>query len=125
MNDLYRYVKGEWRELWDRKIDDKLVAEAIARREYAVLFVDKGDVISATRRAKAVDLREIVEAHEKSSGERIMPADPAVGGWHKFIKEEFVIPKLKKRSLKRRRREIDRPVKRGSAKKGGRGWLHG
>lgn len=128
MGSDYRHFRDEWRDLWDTKFDDKVKAEAIALREYAVLFVDKGDVIYDSRNAKPLDFYRIVERHEKESGTRIRPPDPREGGLGKFIKEAIVIPSAE---AKRRRAENRKglkhgrkPQSRGSKKKGGRGWLN-
>jgi hypothetical protein len=128
MGSDYRYFRDEWRNLWDTKFDDKVKAEAIARREFAVLFVDKGDVIYDTRNAKPLDFYGIIERHEKESGTRIRPPDPTEGGVRKFIKEQIVAPSA---DAKRHRAENLKSQKhgqksqsRGSQKKGGRGWLN-
>jgi hypothetical protein len=118
----YPCLKSEWRELWDQKIDDKWVGEAIARREYAALFVDRGEVLWATRGSKPPVFSEILEKYEKSTGERIRPIDPAIGGWGKFIKNEISTPRMKKKPM--HLVEEDKPVDSGPQKKGGRGWLH-
>jgi hypothetical protein len=115
VDTIYRYLKSEWRDLWERKIDDKLLAEAIARREYAVLFVDRGDVLWATRAFVPPDFYDVVERHEKLMGERIRPVDPMVGGWGKFIKDEILVPWARKRSRRRREGETRR---RGSSEEG-------
>jgi len=128
MGSDYKYFRDEWRNLWDTKFDDKLKAEAIARREFAVLFVNKGDVIYDPRNVKPLDFYRIMERHEKESGTRIMPPDPMEGGLRKFIKEHIVAPSAE---AKRRRSENLKAQKqgrkspsRGSQKKGGRGWLN-
>jgi hypothetical protein len=129
MGSDYRHFRDEWRNLWDTKFDDKVKAEAIALREFAVLFVDKGDVICDSRNAKPLDFYGIIERHEKESGTRIRPPDPKEGGLGKFIKEEIVAPSAE---AKRRRTQIlnalkyggKKPQSRGSQKKGGRGWLN-
>jgi len=117
----YIYVKQEWQELWDRKIEDRWRAEDISRREYSVLFVEQGDIIWATRDFKPLQFYDILERHEETLGRRIRPIDPKVGGWGKFIREEI--------GKSRPRRQLEHE---GStrlrvhcpAKKGGRGWLH-
>jgi len=83
MDVIYRYLKSEWRDLWACKIDDKWLAEAIAQREYPLLFVDRGDVLWATRAFVPPDFYDVVERHERSMGESIRPVDPRVGGWGK------------------------------------------
>ena len=126
MGSDYRHFRDEWRDLWDTKFDDKVKAEAIARKEYAVLFVDKGDVIYDSRNAKPLDFYRIVERHEKESGTRIRPPHPGEGGLGKFIRDEIVVPSAEaKRRRAQNRKDLKhgrKPLSRGSKKKGGRGW---
>ncbi|MCJ7634675.1 hypothetical protein MUP77_20080 [Candidatus Bathyarchaeota archaeon] len=122
VDSTYQQLKQEWRQLWEQKIDDEWRAEAIARREYAALFVDMGDVIWATRCFKPFKLQEVLERHERESGKKIRPIDPRVGGWGKFIREEV-------QESRRERRTEDKNMKgratnNSAHKKGGRGWLH-
>ena len=106
MGSDYRHFRDEWRNLWDTKFDDKVKAEDIALREFAVLFVDKGDMICDSRNAKPLDFYGIIERHEKESGTRIRPPDPKEGGLGKFIKEEIVAPSAE---AKRRRTQPQCP----------------
>ena len=117
----YQQLKKEWFALWDEKFDDEWRAEGVASREYAPLFVDKGDVVWATRCFKPLQFYEIVEKHEEESGKKIRPVDPSVGGWGKFIRENM--PRNKHESRIEDKTE-GRPGKRGTLKKDGRGWLH-
>ena len=116
----YLQLKKEWLALWDEKYDDEWRAEGIATREYAPLFVDKGDVVWATRRFRPLQFYDIVERHEKESGDKIMPVNPEVGGWTKFIREQM--PRTKR--VRRRDPEVHEKPKDGATKKNGRGWLH-
>ena len=122
METTYNYIKQEWKALWAQKIEDRWNAEDIAKREYAVLFVDQGDIIWATRDFKPPKLYDIVERHEKATGKTIRPVDPKVGGWGKFIREEI------SNSRSGRKLEFGKELanlqRHGSVKKGGRGWLH-
>jgi hypothetical protein len=122
VESTYRHLKDEWRDLWDQKIDDKWLAESLARREYALLFVGEGDVVSASRKARSPDFREILETHERLLGERLRPIDPNVGNWGKFIREEIMGPRMRKRPV--RRMDKVELARNGQPKKGGRGWLH-
>ena len=117
----YQQLKKEWLALWDEKFDDEWRAEGIASREYAALFVDKGDVVWATRCFKPLRFYEIVEKHEEESGNKILPADPEIGGWGKFIREQM--PRTKRVHKKEAETRI-RPRGSGVVKKNGRGWLH-
>jgi len=109
--------------LWRERIDDKVRAEGIARKDYSSLFVDRGIVIIATRNFKPLDFVEILERHKPSEVPNAIPPSPAVGGWGKFIRNTL---SKQKRSTRRRREAPPKPVrKKGQQrKKGGRGWLH-
>ena len=122
METTYRCLKQEWNSLWDEKISDRWKAEDIAKREYAALFVGQGEVISASRDFKWLQFSEILERHEKSSGERIRPPDPETGGWGRFIKEH--ISSHDERKRRRRTETLHEVSQLPHAKKAGRGWLH-
>lgn len=122
METTYNYIKQEWNTLWTQKIEDKWIAEDIADREYAVLFVDQGDIIWATRDFKPLQFYDILDRHEKTTGKRIRPIDPKVGGWGKFVREEIRESGQRKRTEPGK--ESAKPRSNGPTKKGGRGWLH-
>jgi len=117
----YNYIKQEWKTLWAQKIEDRWIAEDIADREYAVLFMNQGDIIWATRDFKPLQFYGILERHEKAIGKRIRPIDPKVGGWGKFVREEI---RKSRQKEKAEFEESPKPRSRGPIKKGGRGWLH-
>jgi len=114
--------KDEWKSMWRNRLDDKVRAEGIADKDYSLLSVDRGTVIIATRKFKLLDFKELLQRHDLSSIGQIMPPNPSVGGWGKFIRTT-----LAAQSLKRKRRlapqELNRD-KHQQLKKGGRGWLH-
>ena len=100
VRELRRELKAEWDELWWTKYDDEVRAEMVARNQYELLFVEKGEVIVATRDFKPLSFSEILEAQLGSDVAGRVEPDPAVGGWSKFIKEK--IPK--QNSAKKRER---------------------
>jgi len=109
--------------MWRERIDDKLLAEGIANKDYSILFVDRGTVIIATRDYKPLNFREIVESYKIPYPERIIQPHPSVGGWGKFIRTVITNRKAKKR--RRHREYAEDANRRGQQlKKGGRGWLH-
>ena len=114
-------LKMEWACLWRERFDDKTRAEGVSVREYHFLFMSHGDVIFASRDAKAASFSEVLE-YWGSQGFVYSP-DPAVGGWGKFIRTE-----LNKQPHKRAREFNKSQEKKckstGQLKKGGRGWLH-
>ena len=123
-SDLKEFVdelRGQWKLLWRNRIDDKVRAEGIASRDYSKLFVEQGTVITATRDYKPPDFVEILQQHVSSDAEKLVPPNPAVGGWGKFIRSAI----SKRKSVARRRAPPEPDRKRGQQpKKGGRGWLH-
>jgi len=114
-------LRIQWKLLWRNRIDDKVRAEGIANKDYSKLFVERGTVIIATRDYKPPDFVEILQRHIPSDAEMMVPPNPTVGGWGKFIRSVVT----KQRHLTRRRAppEPDRK-KDQQLKKGGRGWLH-
>jgi len=107
--------------LWRNRIDDKVRAEGIANQDYSNLFVEQGTVIVATRDYKPPDFVEILQRHVSSDAEKLVPPDPAVGGWGKFIRSAI----SKRKSVARKRAPPEPDRKRDQQlKKGGRGWLH-
>jgi hypothetical protein len=115
-------IKVQWRSLWHDRFDDKVRAEGIASGDYAWLFVEKGTIIHATRRFKALSFREILEQNQVENSERFVPPSPLVGGWSKFIKTSVYlkVPQVHKRALG----YVEPEKERQQPKKGGRGWLH-
>ena len=114
-------LKGQWKLLWRNRIDDKVRAEGIANQDYSNLFVEQGTVIVATRDFKPPDFVEILQRHVSSDAEKLVPPDPAVGGWGKFIRSAI----SKRKSVARKRAPPEPDRKRDQQlKKGGRGWLH-
>lgn len=114
-------LRGQWKLLWRDRIDDKVRAEGIANEDYSKLFVERGTVIVATRDFKPPDFVEILQRHVSCDAEKLVPPDPAVGGWGKFVRGVL----RKQRGLTRRPAPPEPDRKRGQQlKKGGRGWLH-
>lgn len=116
-------LRAQWKGLWRDRIDDKVKAEGIARKDYSSLFVDRGTVIIATRDFKPLDFVEILERNKPSEVPNAFPPRPAVGGWGKFIRGSI---SKQKRFTKRGRPVPSRPERKEKRqrKKGGRGWLH-
>jgi len=115
-------LKEQWKNMWRSRLDDKVRAEGIADKDYCLLFVERGTVIMATRKFKALDLYEIMQQHRLANLEVIVSPNPSVGGWGKFIRSVLSSP-----SSSRRRRHMPPVVekRRGQQlRKGGRGWLH-
>lgn len=120
--EMVETLKTQWKKLWQERVDDRLRAEGIATADYCDLFVEKGTIIHATRNFKALDFKEILEQHEVENVDRVIPPDPYIGGWNKFIKTNITNQRLRKR----RRAELyfEEKKEKQHPKKGGRGWLH-
>ncbi|MEM3566182.1 MAG: hypothetical protein QXK18_04850 [Candidatus Bathyarchaeia archaeon] len=116
-------LKKEWQTLWRERIDDKVRAEAIANRDYAALFVERGTVIFATKKFKLLSLKEILQMHGILDAERFVPPNPLIGGWGKFIRTVIANQQCPKRK-KRAQQYTENGKERQQLKKGGRGWLH-
>jgi hypothetical protein len=123
--ELINNLKGEWKRLWLERIDDKVRAEGIAINDYSELFVEKGNVIHATRDYKALSFRDILEKHQVENADRYIPPSPSVGGWAKFVKTNITTQKTQ-RPAKTKRATFYREEQKEKQqpKKGGRGWLH-
>lgn len=121
--ELVEELRRDWRSLWRERIDDKFRAEAIAKRDYERLFVEKGTVIFATRKFKMLNFREILQLHGLVDVDRLVPPSPVVGGWGKFIRT-FIVNQPSSKRVKRTQMHVCEEKKRQQLKKGGRGWLH-
>lgn len=124
-------LKRQWRLLWRERIDDKVRAEGIADKDFELLFVDRGTVISATRCYRSLDFKEILEDYGAPYDVKVKQEvpSPRVGGWRKFGREMAA----SRRGARARRSRLSawRVGEAGGGKKpnrqlkkGGRGWLH-
>ena len=120
--EMVEQLKVQWRKLWQERVDDKIRAEGIATADYCDLFVEKGTIIHATKDYKALNFKEILEEHQIANVDRLIPPNPQIGGWTKFIKLNIT----NQRSRKKRRAELycNEKKEKQQPKKGGRGWLH-
>ena len=120
--EIVEEIRGQWRQLWHHKMDDKERAEGIASEDYGKLFVEKGMIVHATRNFKALNFKEILEQNKVENAERFIQPSPQVGGWTKFIKMNLCVsrPQQHRRALLYLKPE----KKRQQPKNGGRGWLH-
>jgi len=120
--EMVEEIKGQWRRLWQDRVDDKVRAEGVASGDYSRLFVEKGTIIHATRKFKALSFKDILEQNQVENSERFVPASPLVGGWSKFIKTSICVnvPQRHRRALA----YVEPERERQQPKKGGRGWLH-
>ena len=115
-------LRTQWKLMWRERIDDKVRAEGISDKDYSQLFVERGTVIMATRKFKPLDFYEILQQYRESLGGEVVPPNPSIGGWGKFVRNNL----NKQQHSTRRRRSAPEPVKKETQqlKKCGRGWLH-
>ncbi len=115
--------KNQWKSMWRNRFDDKVRAEGIADKDYSLLSVDRGTVIIATRKFKLLDFYELLQQHKSWASSEVIPPNPSVGGWGKFVRTV-----LNTQNIERRRRQAppkpDKHAGQQQLKKGGRGWLH-
>jgi hypothetical protein len=120
-------LKVQWKLLWSERFDDKERAEGVSVNDYAILLVERGTVIHATRDCKALIFREILEKQVVENPERFIAPDVNTGGWNKFIKTE-ITSNMPRRCKRVADYSSENAAKSKSetqqAKKGGRGWLH-
>ncbi len=115
----YSYVrkitKDEWHDLWQSKKDDEIIAESISVKKYAWLEIEKGEIIRDSKHF-CLDFHNILENNYGiDEASRINP-DPSIGGYKKFIKENFT-----KRKIPREKPKIKADLNQ-LQRKGGRGW---
>ena len=117
-------IRKEWKALWDQRIEDKQIAEDVARRDYDLLFVETGTVIRASRLFKPLDLEEIIDENERLLGLNLHELKSDEGGYRKFAKN--ILSKQSKggRAHLRRYELSAKNVRNCPPKNAGRGWLH-
>ncbi len=121
---LIEELKGQWKLLWSERFDDRVRAEGVSSNDYAILDVEKGTVIHATKDFKILTLKQILEKHLVENPERYIQPNVNVGGWNKFIKTE-INAKAKKDTRAALGIADKCPSKKSQqTKKNGRGWLH-
>ena len=123
LENSLKEVKEEWKMLWQNRIDDKIRAEGIAKRTYALLSVDQGTVIAATRDFKPLDLKEILRSYGKDNNEINEPPNPMVGGYGKFARTVLNKQKRYRQSREKPIIKTKKGKKNLQQKKGGKGWL--
>jgi hypothetical protein len=120
VKDFVDELRTDWKDLWQNRLDDKLRAEGIAKKDYFKLFVERGTVIMATRDFKPLDFFDIVQTYLEFDADKFVPPNSTIGGWGKFIRNNM------RKQKKSTRLAPPKPTsKKGQQqKKGGRGWLH-
>ena len=115
----YSYVrkitKDEWHDLWQSKKDDEIIAESISAKKYAWLEVEKGEIIRDSKHLN-IDFQTILEKNYGIDDAAKINPDPSIGGYKKFIKENFTERKIP-REAPRIKADLNQ-----LQRKGGRGW---
>ena len=121
---LIEQLKCQWKLLWSERFDDRVRAEGVSVNDYAILDIEKGTIIHATKDFKILNLKQILEKYLIEDPERYVQPDVRVGGWNKFIKTEISAKSKKESIASANMSDKDPSTKRQQAKKSGRGWLH-
>ena len=119
---LIEDLKVQWKLLWSDRFVDRVRAEGVSVNDYAILDVEKGTIIHATKDFKILTFKQILEKHLIENPERYIQPDAHVGGWGKFIKTEINCkPKKGSRAASYMADKV--PAKKSQQSKK-RGWLH-
>ena len=120
VKELRQMLKADWANLWKTKHEDEIKAEGISVEDFEMLFVDRGEIIHATRDFRPLSFREILEKHVGSEDASRVDIDPNVGGWRKFAKQNFP---ARRRQSKRERPKVKVDLSQHQ-RKAGKGWLN-
>ena len=122
---MVKEIKIQWKLLWSERFNDKVRAEGISVSDYAILHVERGTIIHATRDFKALNFKEILEKNMIDNCNNFNEPDVHAGGWNKFIKTEITNRKPKKSTqVALFPQETGKNSALKQQKKSGRGWLH-
>lgn len=119
---LITELKTQWKLMWSERFDDRVRAEGVSVNDYAILDVEKGTIIHATKDFKILTLKQILEKHKIEKPHLYIQPDVNVGGWNKFIKTEITSKTKKGSRAAAYNAEKCPPKKNQQSKK--RGWLH-
>lgn len=120
--ELVETLKVQWKLLWNERFNDKLRAEGVSEKDYEILNVERGTIISATRDFKVLNFKDILEKHLIEQPDRFIPPNANTGGWNKFVKTNITTHKPQKSN--RTLQEAPNKLINLQSKKSRRGWLH-
>jgi hypothetical protein len=120
--ELVETLKVQWKLLWNERFNDKVRAEGISEKDYEILNVERGTVITATRDFKVLSFREILEKHLIEQPDRFVQPNANIGGWNQFVKTHINTHKPQRNN--RASREAPNKLIAQQSKKSRRGWLH-
>ena len=119
--ELRGQLKRDWAELWRTKLEDEVRAEGISSRDYWRLFVERGEILFASRDCKPPSFGEILEKNLGAETASKVSLDPSVGGWRRFAREHLQGKKgmVVEREPPRVRSDLSQ-----AQRKNGAGWLN-
>ncbi len=120
--ELVETLKIQWKLLWTESFNDKVRAEAVSKKDYEILYLERGTVINATRNYKVLNFKDILEKHLIEQPDRFIQPNSNVGGWKQFVKTNISSNKPQKNN----HASEDVPKKQTTvqSKKNRQGWLH-
>ena len=120
--ELVETLKVQWKLLWDERFNDKVRAEGVSEKDYEILNVERGTVITATRDFKVLSFKDILEKHLIEQPDRFVQPSANMGGWNQFVKTHINTHKPQRNN--RPLREAPNKLIDQQSKKSRRGWLH-
>ena len=78
--ELIEELKAQWKLLWSERYDDRVRAEGVSVNDYAILDIEKGTIIHATKDFKILSLKQILEKHQINNPERYVQPNVEVRG---------------------------------------------
>ena len=120
--ELVETLKIQWKLLWNERFNDKVRAEGISEKNYEILNIERGTVITATRDFKVLNFKDILEEHLIEQPDRFIQPNANVGGWNQFVKTK-INTHVSQRS-NQPLREAPNKLTTLQSKKSRRGWLH-
>ena len=121
--ELVETLKVQWKLLWNERFSDKIRAEGISKKDYEILDVERGTIITATRDFKVLNFKEILEKHLIEHPDRFIQPNANVGGWNKFVKTHINAQKPQRRNHRQLQEPANKSIS-SQSKKSRRGWLH-
>ena|ERR1035437_5044612 len=121
---LIEDLKAQWKLLWSERFHDRVRAEGVSVNDYAILDVERGTIIHATKDFKILNLKQILEKHKVENPDRYVQPDVHVGGWNKFIKNEINCKGKKDSRTATNVADKGHPKKNSNQQSKKRGWLH-
>ncbi len=120
--ELVETLKVQWKLLWTERFNDKERAEAVSKKDYEILYLERGTVINATRDYKVLNFKDILEKHMIEQPDRFIQPNANVGGWKQFVKTN--ISSNKPQRSDHTSEKVPKKQATVQSKKNKQGWLH-